>query len=53
VRGIADSALSSQQTAFLKQCAAAGYAVQDIHGWHLTPQGFLLSNQIIRNLLDL
>jgi len=38
---------------FLNQCRQAGYAVSEDGRWHLTPQGFLLSNQIIGGLLDL
>ena len=37
---------------FLKQCQQAGYANFDAGCWHLTPKGFLLSNQIIGELLD-
>lgn len=37
---------------FLKQCEQAGYAVCEDGRWHLTPQGFLLSNQIISGMLD-
>ena len=37
---------------FLQQCRAAGYAVEEDGCWRLTPQGFLLSNQIISGLLD-
>ena len=38
---------------FLRRCEAAGYAVQEAGRWRLTPQGFLVSNQIIGELLDL
>ena len=38
---------------FLNQCRQAGYAVLESGRWRLTPQGFLLSNQIIGGLLDL
>ena len=38
---------------FLNQCRQAGYAVSEDGHWRLTPQGFLLSNQIIGGLLDL
>ena len=38
---------------FLRQCAEAGYAVETEGRWHLTPQGFLLSNQIIGQMLEL
>ena len=38
---------------FLNQCRQAGYAVSEDGRWHLTPRGFLLSNQIIGQLLDL
>ena len=31
---------------------AAGYAVEEDGRWHLTPKGFLVSNQIIGELLD-
>ena len=37
---------------FLTQCAEAGYAVEEDGRWHLTPQGFLLSNQIIGQMLE-
>ncbi|WP_325201187.1 radical SAM family heme chaperone HemW [Oscillibacter sp.] len=37
---------------FLKRCEAAGYAVREGSRWHLTPQGFLVSNPIIGELLD-
>ena len=38
---------------FLEQCRAAGYAVEEEGRWRLTPRGFLVSNQIIGQLLDL
>ena len=39
---------------FLEDCRKAGYAVCEADGsWHLTPNGFLLSNQIIGRLLEL
>jgi len=37
---------------FLENCQKAGYAVFDDNRWHLTPTGFLLSNQIISGMLD-
>ena len=37
---------------FLDQCAKAGYAVAEDGRWHLTPRGFLVSNQIIGGMLD-
>ena len=37
---------------FLTQCEQAGYAVQADGRWHLTPKGFLVSNQIIGGALD-
>ena len=37
---------------FLSQCREAGYAVQEEGRWHLTPTGFLVSNQIIGGMLD-
>lgn len=37
---------------FLTQCRQAGYALLEDGRWHLTPSGFLLSNQIIGQLLD-
>ena len=37
---------------FLQKCEAAGYAVSENGVWHLTPKGFLVSNQIIGGLLD-
>lgn len=36
---------------FLRRCEAAGYAVFEEGHWHLTPAGFLVSNEIIRGLL--
>lgn len=38
---------------FLHECEKAGYAVTEPDGsWHLTPRGFLVSNQIIGSMLD-
>ena len=37
---------------FLENCRKAGYAAQTDGRWHLTPAGFLLSNQIIGGMLD-
>lgn len=37
---------------FLENCRSAGYAQFTDGHWHLTPQGFLLSNQIIGGMLD-
>ena len=37
---------------FLAECEKAGYAVCEEDRWHLTPQGFLVSNQIIGGMLD-
>lgn len=37
---------------FLQKCEAAGYAVCEEDRWHLTPKGFLVSNQIIGGLLE-
>ena len=37
---------------FLEQCREAGYAVCEEDRWHLTPRGFLVSNQIIGGVLD-
>ena len=37
---------------FLEQCRASGYAAVENGRWYLTPEGFLLSNQIISGLLD-
>lgn len=37
---------------FLESCRQAGYAVQEEGRWHLTPRGFLVSNQIIGGMLD-
>lgn len=39
-------------TPFLNQCVQAGYAVEEGGLWHLTPAGFLVSNQIIGRMLD-
>ena len=38
---------------FLETCVKAGYAVCEETRWHLTPNGFLVSNQIIRELLNI
>ena len=38
---------------FLRQCAQAGYAAFEQGRWHLTAEGFLVSNQIIGQLLDI
>ena len=38
---------------FLEQCRSAGYAQCTDNRWHLTPEGFLLSNQIIGSMLDI
>lgn len=38
---------------FLRRCEAAGYAVRREGAWRLTPRGFLVSNQIIGELLDI
>ena len=37
---------------FLEECREAGYAVCEAGRWHLTPRGFLVSNQIIGGVLD-
>ena len=37
---------------FLEECREAGYAVCEESRWHLTPRGFLVSNQIIGGVLD-
>ena len=37
---------------FLEACQKAGYAVLEDGRWHLTPQGFLVSNQIISGMLE-
>ena len=37
---------------FLEQCRSAGYALEEQGRWHLTPKGFLVSNQIIGGMLD-
>ena len=37
---------------FLERCEKAGYAVLEEGRWHLTPTGFLVSNQIIGGMLD-
>lgn len=36
----------------LRECEAHGLAERENGRWHLTPQGFLLSNSIIRRVLD-
>lgn len=36
----------------LRECEAHGLAEQKNGHWHLTPQGFLVSNSIIRRVLD-
>jgi oxygen-independent coproporphyrinogen-3 oxidase len=38
---------------FLERCEAAGYALRREGAWRLTPRGFLVSNQIIGELLSL
>nr|WP_325183194.1 radical SAM family heme chaperone HemW [uncultured Oscillibacter sp.] len=38
---------------FLERCREAGYAVCRDGAWRLTPRGFLVSNQIIGELLDI
>lgn len=38
--------------ALLRQCAQRGLAEETDGGWHLTPKGFLVSNQIIGLLQD-
>lgn len=38
---------------FLRRCREAGYAVREAERWLLTPRGFLVSNQIIGELLEL
>lgn len=37
---------------FLEQCRQNGYACEEEGRWHLTPKGFLVSNQIIGGMLD-
>ena len=37
---------------FLEECREAGYAALQEGAWRLTPRGFLLSNQIIGQLLE-
>lgn len=37
---------------FLEECRAAGYAAEEDGRWRLTPEGFLVSNQIIGGMLD-
>lgn len=37
---------------FLEQCRQNGYACEEEGRWHLTPRGFLVSNQIIGGMLD-
>ena len=38
---------------FLEKCRDAGYAVEQNGRWRLTPRGFLVSNQIIGEMLDI
>ena len=38
---------------FLERCRRAGYALEEDGRWHLTPEGFLVSNQIIGEMLDI
>lgn len=38
---------------FLERCAEAGYARSSHGRWVLTPEGFLVSNQIIGGLLQI
>ena len=38
--------------AVLRECAAHGLAERDGERWHLTPQGFLVSNAVISRVLD-
>lgn len=38
---------------FLERCRQAGYAAFDSARWRLTPRGFLVSNQIIREFLSI
>ncbi|MEA4992771.1 MAG: radical SAM family heme chaperone HemW [Oscillibacter sp.] len=37
---------------FLEECRKAGYALEEDGRWRLTPEGFLVSNQIIGGMLD-
>ena len=37
---------------FLENCRKAGYAMEEDGRWHLTAEGFLVSNQIISGLLE-
>lgn len=37
----------------LKEYASHGWAVYENHRWHFTPEGFLLSNQLIGALIDI
>lgn len=37
---------------FLEECERTGYAAYTEGRWHLTPRGFLVSNQIIGGVLD-
>ena len=51
VQGL-DAAELAAALPFLKNCEKAGYAVLENSRWHLTPRGFLVSNQIISSLLE-
>jgi len=51
VQGLAAAELADALP-FLKNCEKAGYAVLENGRWHLTPRGFLVSNQIISSLLE-